>query len=90
MHSHVRELVSADCIPGGTLDNAARNAAFTTFDKSVDETTRLLLSDAQTSGGLLIAVTPEAVDQLREDLRGAGVRDDVIGQVRTGSGIVVK
>lgn len=85
----VRELIAADCVPGGTLDNAARHAAFTSFDSRVDEVTRLLLSDAQTSGGLLIAVARESLDGLRADLRASGVLDAVVGNVREGEGIVV-
>lgn len=85
----VRTLVAADCVPGGTLDNAARHATFTSFDKGVDDVTRLLLSDAQTSGGLLIAVAREALDGLRADLRASGVLDAVVGEVRDGEGIVV-
>jgi selenide,water dikinase len=37
------------------------------------ETQRLVLADAQTSGGLLIAVAPAAAEALLEDLRSRGV-----------------
>ena len=89
MLANVRELVTSGAVPGGTQNNAARNASFTTFDSGVDDTTRLLLSDAQTSGGLLIAVAPDAVDSLREDLRYAGVLDAVVGEVHEGSDLHV-
>jgi selenide,water dikinase len=49
------ELIDYDCIPGGTRDNlkaASRYAGFKTSSPSQ----RTLLSDAQTSGGLLLSV----------------------------------
>lgn len=65
------------------------HAEFTTFDPAIDDITRTLLSDAQTSGGLLISVAPERVEALLEDLRASGALDAVIGTVRAGSGILV-
>ena len=88
MYPAARGLVAADCVPGGTLDNAKRHNDFTTFH-GIDEVTQLLLSDAQTSGGLLIAVARDALDDLRAELRANGALDAVIGSVREGSGIVV-
>ncbi len=85
----VRDLVREGTVPGGSTDNANLHRQFTTFDPSVGETTRTILSDAQTSGGLLIAVTPGNVSQLLEDLRNAGALDAIVGEVQEGSGIVV-
>ncbi len=49
------ELIARDCIPGGTRDNL--KAAMRTADlKSVSRVQRILLTDAQTSGGLLLCV----------------------------------
>ena len=56
---HARELAERGAVPGGTTRNAASAAEVVTFASRVDATTRLLLADAQTSGGLLIAVAPE-------------------------------
>ena len=55
----VRELAAAGLVPGGTRRNLESAARFTGFDGDVEEVDRLILADAQTSGGLLIAV-PEA------------------------------
>jgi selenide,water dikinase len=44
----------------------------TEFGPGVDEATQLLLCDAQTSGGLLIAVAPERAPALLAALRARG------------------
>jgi selenide, water dikinase len=65
----VRELVADGMIAGGTQ----RNHAFvsdTTEWGALPEATQLLLADAQTSGGLLIAVAPDRVDDLVDALAG--------------------
>lgn len=53
--------------PGGTLRNLSHSEAFTDFGVA-DATMRLLLADAQTSGGLLIAVGPDRLDELLDGL----------------------
>ena len=85
----VCDLVGEGIIPSGTLNNEQMHAAFTTFDSTVDAMTRTMLSDAQTSGGLLISLAPENLEQLLADLREAQLLDAVIGRVRQGSGILV-
>jgi selenide,water dikinase len=48
-----------------------------------------VLFDAQTSGGLLIAVDPGRTEELLDDLRSNGVREAVeIGELVTGDGTV--
>jgi len=86
---HVLELARRDVVPGGTRDNLIAYRAWTTFDTGVDETLQLALSDAQTSGGLLISVSPESLDTLRNELRANGALDAVIGSVGEGAGIRV-
>jgi len=59
----VLELIARDCVPGGTRDNLA------SANKVVDwghtpPPQRILLTDAQTSGGLLLAVAPRQIKQL--------------------------
>ena len=55
----VRALAEAGMIPGGTRKNLAYASNVTSFADTVPEVLRLLLADAQTSGGLLLFV-PEA------------------------------
>ena len=59
-----RELAERGAIPGGTTRNLESAGGTVAFTKDVDATTRTLLSDAQTSGGLLIAVLPQQADAL--------------------------
>jgi selenide,water dikinase len=45
-----------------------------------------ILTDPQTSGGLLVACTPEVVDEVLECFRGEGFqRAAVIGEIEAGS-----
>ena len=46
-------------------------------ENGIDEATRLLLSDAQTSGGLILAVAPAKIDTLLAELPGAVVIGEV-------------
>jgi selenide, water dikinase len=85
----VLELIAHGFVPGGTRHNRQAHAAFTTFAAHVGDALRSALSDAQTSGGLLIAVAPRRADALGSDLRAAGVLAARIGEVRAGSGITV-
>ena len=80
-----REAAERGAIPGGTERNAASVAEAVSFAAAVDRTARLLLADAQTSGGLLIAVAAERVDALVAALGHEGTpAADVIGRVVAG------
>lgn len=61
----VLSLIADGCVPGGTKKNLATSARYTHFADSVSSDMQLLLADAQTSGGLLVAIAP---DQLEEAL----------------------
>jgi selenide, water dikinase len=71
----VIELARDGSAPGGTKANlqAATDAGWT-FAGSIKPELRLALCDAQTSGGLLIAVAPARAEQLLQALESAGVR----------------
>jgi selenide,water dikinase len=58
-----RDLLAAGMVAGGTRRNLAFVARAVEFGTLADDE-RLLLSDAQTSGGLLLAVAPERVESL--------------------------
>jgi selenide, water dikinase len=85
----VLQLIAQDVVPNGTRHNAQTHRQFTDFEAAVAESVRLGLSDAQTSGGLLIAVSREDLDRLLEELRARASLGAVVGQVRAGSGIQV-
>ena len=63
------ELAERGAIPGGTERNREALSPHVTFDPAIPEPLRTLLFDAQTSGGLLIAVAPDRVDALIAALR---------------------
>ena len=72
-------------IPGGTDRNRAALEGAVTWD-GVGEDGRVLLCDAQTSGGLLMAVPADRLDRLLRALRGGGVPvAAVVGEI-TGPG----
>src|SRR5437867_9162734 len=63
----VEPLARADVIPGGTRRNHAGVAALVGWGR-LDPVQQLMLADAQTSGGLLIAVAAERAPALLDDL----------------------
>ncbi len=78
-------------VPGGSktnLSNATLNGV--TFADSVSTAMRLVLADAQTSGGLLVAVHPSDADAYEAALQKHGVTTIArIGEITTGPGISV-
>ena len=56
-------LIKRDCIPGGTQQNLETADAYTDWGRA-SEAQKLLLADAQTSGGLLLCVSPRRLDKL--------------------------
>jgi selenide, water dikinase len=85
-----RELAAEGAIAGGTRRNLAAVLGFVDFG-DLDETEQLLVADAQTSGGLLIAVQPERLNNLLARLRERGtpaashigrLTDDLTGSIR--------
>jgi selenide,water dikinase len=67
----VPELIAADCIAGGTRRNHADVSRFVDWG-TIPAETQLLLADAQTSGGLLFAVDPDAAGDLVAALSAQG------------------
>ena len=68
-----RELAEAGYAPGGSRRNLESVDASTAWADAVDPTMRQLLADAQTSGGLLIAIAPADLDELAANLEREGV-----------------
>ena len=79
-----RSLAEAGHVPGGTRRNLADLAGHVTFAPAVDEVTRTLLGDAQTSGGLLIAVPRPRAHELVAALEGVAPVRAAIGEVVEG------
>ena len=85
----VLELINAGIVPGGTRHNAQTHATFTQFANSVPDAVRVGLSDAQTSGGLLVSIARERLPILVRELQDRGALAAVIGDVREGAGVEV-
>lgn len=70
-------------VPGGTKRNLEYAGVWTSFDSRLEAWQRDLCADPQTSGGLLLAVSPEDVDEVVADLRErCSPAAAVIGRVR--------
>lgn len=60
-------------VPGGTLRNMKYLEEYVAWNGGLDELDKIILADAQTSGGLLIAVPSHKAAALEDALRAAGV-----------------
>ena len=75
------ELASFGIIPAGTYRNREHCSCRTTISESAEELRSLLTFDAQTSGGLLLAVPQERVQEACERLGALGEPAHVVGRV---------
>jgi selenide,water dikinase len=76
------DLLDQGVAPGGTHRNVHSVADTVQWHHDLTEREQLLLCDAQTSGGLLIAVSDEKKDTILTELEKAGVVGSaVVGQV---------
>jgi selenide,water dikinase len=69
--NEIVDLISRDCLPGGTRDNlklAQQNVDWQNTPKPL----RILLSDAQTSGGLLLCVNQRQLGKVLRVLKSCG------------------
>jgi selenophosphate synthase (EC 2.7.9.3) len=73
--SEARDLAAADCVPGGSLENLEHVSRHVDFAPGLSRVDRLLLADAQTSGGLLITLPEERCEALLSVLHLRGVTD---------------
>jgi selenide,water dikinase len=65
------DLANRDCIPDGSYNNHRYLAEFVRYDPTITRAQQLVLCDAQTSGGLLMAVPPDRVEGLLATLEAA-------------------
>jgi len=68
MSAEVFQLIAAGCIPGGSRDNLAFATNFTEWDGATPAQ-KVLLTDAQTSGGLLLSVPRRNLDAVMKLLK---------------------
>ncbi len=74
----VWNLLEKNVVPGGTFRNMNGVEDSVDWDESLTDQQRLLMCDAQTSGGLLISVTKDKVEKLLSELEISGVETRVI------------
>ncbi|HER08101.1 MAG TPA: selenide, water dikinase SelD [Bacteroides sp.] len=65
---------AAGVIPGGTTNNLNYYSKFVTWDAEISALTKIILCDAQTSGGLLFTVPENEKEQVILELKNAGIR----------------
>ncbi len=84
----VWELLDLGIAPGGTRRNLDSTEGVIVWDPPIVENEKLLLCDAQTSGGLLMAVPPERLTPLLAELEAGGVASTaVVGEVLQSSAL---
>lgn len=79
------DLLEEGVVPGGTHRNLQAVSDTVHWEPGTTEEMQLLMCDAQTSGGLLMAVPPEDRDKLMSGLDDAGVSAAIIGDIVDGS-----
>ncbi len=80
-------LASQGVVPGGTIANLKNYESFIKWATGVTDVQKVLLNDAQTSGGLLIFVPRESKEKLVSMLEAEGILAAHIGDVAE-SGVV--
>ena len=76
------ELAEMGCLPGACFRNQDYVEDFCYIDEQVIYENKMLIHDAQTSGGLLMCVSPKDKDAILEDLKNSGYSESaVMGEV---------
>ncbi|HRX95681.1 MAG TPA: selenide, water dikinase SelD [Bacteroidales bacterium] len=78
----VMDLIEMGCIPGAAFRNQEFTDADCEFEDAVDYNHKMLVLDAQTSGGLLMAVKPKDAEAVVEQLKKSGYPNSaIVGEV---------
>ncbi|MDQ6747115.1 MAG: selenide, water dikinase SelD [Candidatus Dormibacteraeota bacterium] len=81
----VEELARQGVVPGGTERNLSAARGYLGADEGLAEWQLLVACDAQTSGGLLLAVAQDQAEALEQRLAEAGVLAAAVGELGDGS-----
>lgn len=82
----IRDLIRQGYVPGGTRNNLDYVAKWVDFE-NIPEATRFVLADAQTSGGLLVAIAKERAAEYISALKNDGIEWAAqIGETTAGQG----
>jgi len=74
-------LARRDVVPGGTIGNFKLYSRYVSFGSDVPDHEKILMNDAQTSGGLLIFVPSDKRDELLKSLAEDGIASAYIGDI---------
>ena len=86
--ARAQELAAAGFVTGASGRNWASYGAEVTLDPGLPPQAQALLTDPQTSGGLLVAVAPDAAEAMLARIRDAGYPlAAIIGRAEEGAGI---
>ncbi|MBK7380999.1 MAG: selenide, water dikinase SelD [Ignavibacteriales bacterium] len=78
MLNNVLEFASSGIIPGGTKSNYEHTIKHVKYSNDISEIKRLVLNDAQTSGGLLISVPKSKYKSLLKSLQEREVSEAIV------------
>jgi selenium donor protein len=86
----VKELAFGGAIPGGTYKNLDFYKEWIKWEALLSETEKLMFCDAQTSGGLLVALPEKQAVQALQELKSQGIDNAVIiGRItKKGNGFI--
>jgi selenide,water dikinase len=85
MIAAARQYVERGIAPGGTHANRRFLAKWVNYDPDVSEADQILLCDAQTSGGLLAAVSGDRAPEVVQELQAQGARRaTIVGSIEPG------
>jgi selenide,water dikinase len=84
-----RKYAEMGCFAGGAYDNKAFFRRHMKILPSIPETSRMLMFDPQTSGGLLLGVAAERLDEFLINAKEMKQPVWVIGEVQAGKGVEV-
>jgi len=76
-------------VPGGSRANLDYVSPCVQWGEDISEDAKLILSDAQTSGGMMISVPKEKEVLLLNSLKDKGITGAVIGEIEEGKSIMV-
>ena len=86
---HYEKYMNMGLFPGGAVENLKFYGNNVTFTAPVSELEQMMLFDPQTSGGLLLGLKPDKLDEFLKKAEAAGQPAWVIGEVVARNGIEI-
>jgi selenophosphate synthase len=68
-----REFATSNIIPGGSTNNLNHFSKYIDWDTKLSDIDKIILSDAQTSGGLLFTIPMSQKDEVLKQLKDSGI-----------------